>query len=494
MQRTAALVLMIAGVSACTALAAEEKTAPTPIRALLITGHNNHNWQFTSRVHQDALQGSGRFVVTITEEPSVTLADAAKLAQYDLFVLDYNDFGATKRWGDAADKNFAEAVGKGKGVLAIHSANNAFVGWKEYEQMLGLMWRDGAAHGKFHNFDVLWTDTQHPITKSMAPLKGQPDELYHGLSNPQSTKFTLLAQAMSEKETGGTGKNEPMAIVSTFGTGRIFSTSLGHVWPGEQSTKHSVLNAGFQSLICRAGEWAATGAVTLPTEWTDTRAHNTLTAEQTAAGWTLLFDGVKSTLRGFKKTGWPSEGWAIEGSGPSGIIRHIAGKGGGDLATPGQYSNFEFSVDWLVSAGANSGIIYLADEAHNAPWETGFEMQILDNEKHADGKQPNRSAGSLYDLLPATADVVRPAGFWNTAVVRVTEGDGKGGKRIEHFLNGVRVVDVQVGNAEYKSAYAKSKWTGMKHFATKSSGHITIQDHGDDVKFRNIMVREVKGR
>ena len=504
MQRTAAFVLMIAGMSACTALAAGEdattqaskntlkEAAPTPLRALLITGHNNHNWQFTSRVHQEAMEGSGRFIVTITEEPSATLVDAAKLAQYDLFVLDYNDFGAAKRWGDAAEKNFADEVSKGKGVLAIHSANNAFVGWKDYESMLGLMWRDGAAHGKFHNFDVMWTDAEHPITKLMGPLKGQPDELYHGLTNPQNTKYTLLAQAMSAKETGGTGKNEPMALVNTFGKGRIFATSLGHVWNGEQGTKQSVLNPGFQSLICRAGEWAATGAVTLPTEWTDTRAHNTLSGEQQAAGWRLLFDGSKSTMRGFKKTGWPSEGWAIEGSGATGIIRHVAGKGGGDIATAEEYSNFEFSVDWMVSAGANSGIIYLADEGYNYPWETGFEMQILDNEKHQDGKNPKTSAGGLYDLLGPSADVVRPAGYWNTAVVRVTEGDGKAGKRIEHYLNGVKVVDVVVGGDEYKAAYVKSKWTGMKNFATKTKGHITLQDHGDDVKFRNIMVREVK--
>ena len=508
MQRTAALVVMIAGMSACSALAASKdadkeasedgsanalkEVAVTPIRALLLTGLNNHNWQFTSRVHKDALEGSGRFAVTISEDPAVTLADATKLAQYDLFVLDYNDFGATKRWGDAAEKNFADAVSKGKGVLAIHSANNAFVGWKEYESMLGLLWRDGAGHGKFHNFDVTMTDAEHPITKSLAALKGHPDELYHGLSNPQNTKYTLLAQAMSDKETGGTGKNEPMALVSTFGNGRVFATPLGHVWNGDQGSKRSVLNPGLQALICRGGEWAATGAVTLPAEWTDTRAHNTLSSEQKAAGWRLLFDGSKSTMRGFKKTEWPSEGWAIEGSGATGIIRHVAGKGGGDIATPEEYSNFEFSVDWMVSAGANSGIIYLADEAHNFPWETGYEMQILDNEKHQDGKSPKTSAGSLYDLIPPSADVVRPAGFWNTAVVRVTDAESKAGKRIEHFLNGVRVVDVVVGGDEYKAAYSKSKWTGMKDFATKSAGHITLQDHGDDVQFRNIMVRDVR--
>lgn len=462
--------------------------AAAPIRTLLITGHNNHNWQFTSRLHAETLEASGRFDVDITDDPAATLADAKKVAGYTLFVLDYNDYHEPKRWGDAAEKNFVAAVEKGAGVLAIHSANNAFKGWEQYEAMLGLLWRDGASHGKFHAFDVSWTDANHPVTKGLEPMKAHPDELYHGLTNPRNTKYTLLAQAMSSKESGGTGKNEPMAIGTTFGAGRVFATPLGHVWNGDQGNKRSVLNPAFMTLICRGGEWAATGAVTLPTVFDDVRKHNTLSSEQVAAGWELLFDGTKSTMRGFKKEGWPAEGWSIDAK--AGTINHIAGKGGGDLATPKAYENFEFSVDWWAAPGANSGIIYLATEDHNYPWETGFEMQILDNEKHPDGKKPQTSAGGLYDLIPAGADVVRPAGSWNTAMVRVTAG--KTGKRIEHFLNGIKVVDIEVGSEAYKAAYAKSKWTGMKNFATRNKGHITIQDHGDDVRFRNIMVREVK--
>ena len=463
------------------------------ISAVVLTGHNNHNWAFTSRLHAETLRATGRFSVEVCDDPAEMLADAAKAGQYQLFVLDYNDAHQPKRWGDKAEANFVKAVRGGAGVVSIHAANNAFDGWAEYEQMLGLLWRKGAGHGKYHTFDVNISSEPHPITQGLTTFAAQNDELYHGLSNPRRTGVVTLATALSDKANGGIGTTEPMLMTTSFGQGRIVSTTLGHVWEGDQATKQSVLSPAFRSMLARSAEWAATGAVTLPVTWSDTRKHNTLTPEQTKAGWTLLFDGKATPLRGYKKTGWPAEGWAIEGSTPAeGVIRHIAGKGGGDLATPEQYENFEFSVDWNAAAGANSGIIYLSTEDRNYPWETGLEMQILDNQGHKDGGNSKTSAGALYDLVATSADVVRPAGQWNTAIVRVTAG--KLGKRIEHFLNGVRVVDVELGSPEYVAAHAKSKWPAMKEFATRSKGHITLQDHGDDVRFRNIMVKKIEGK
>src|SRR4051812_41025231 len=114
------------------ALGAGEAAQPAaPIKTLIVTGFNNHNWEYTSRVHKETLEGCGRFSVDITDDPKTKLADVTALSQYQLIVLDYNDSQAKtpQRWGAAAEKNFVNAVRGGTGVVAIHSANNAFVGW-----------------------------------------------------------------------------------------------------------------------------------------------------------------------------------------------------------------------------------------------------------------------------------------------------------------------------------------------------------------------------
>lgn len=457
--------------------------ASEPIRTLLITGQNNHNWQYTSRVHAETLEATGRFDVDITEDPESVLKDAAQVAKYKLFVIDYNDNKNKKRMGEQAEKNFEKAVAGGSGVVAIHASNNAFPGWIEFEKMIGLMWREGASHGKFHAFDIDWVDAQHPVTQGVAAFKAQPDELYHGLSNPQNVKTSLLAQAMSSKESGGTGKNEPMAYTVNYGTGKIFVTTLGHVWANDEKSKVSVHTPGFKILVARGSEWAATGAVTIPATWSDVRKHNQLTAEEKAAGWKLLFDGEKAIgFRGFKKAAMPEKGWVIK----DGMLTHVTQGAGGDLASIEQYGDFEFSCEWRVASGGNSGVMYRCSEEYTYPWETGPEMQILDDANHRDGKSPKTRSGTLYDLVERSADVSRPAGEWNTAVARVK------GTRIVHELNGVVVVDIDTSSKEFAELYKASKWPGMPHYNTKTKGHICLQDHGDEVSFRNIKVRELK--
>lgn len=462
--------------------AALENTGQEPVRALLITGHNNHNWPYTSRVHEETLEATGRFVVDITEDPQTTLADRAGLAAYRVFILDYNDFHEARRWGEAAERNFVEAVEGGVGVVAIHSANNAFKGWTEYERMLGLMWREGTGHGEFHRFDVEIVDKDHPITRGMAGMKDHPDELYHRLANPQGARPRMLMRAMSA-EKGGSGQVEPMAFTLEYGKGRVFATPLGHVWANQASTKASVLDPQFRALVARGAEWAATGEVTLPATWSDTRMHNRLTPEEQAAGWTLLFDGsemsAENNFRGFRQDEFPVKGWVVR----DGAIVIEAGGGAGDLITRGQYADFEFACEWKVGPKGNSGIIYRCTEDHGNTWETGPEMQILDDAGHRDGAAPDTRAGALYDLFPCTADVVRPAGEWNSARIVAR------GTRVEHWLNGVKVVDVDMASEAYKSAHAQSKWPGMPDFGKREKGHIALQDHGDEVWFRNLRVR-----
>ncbi len=455
-----------------------------PIHALLITGHNNHNWQYTSRVHKETLEGTGRFVVDITDDPATTLASADLLKQYQVFVLDYNDSQAPKRWGDAAEKNFAAAVQGGVGICAIHAADNAFNGWKEYEQMLGLMWREGTGHGAYHEFNVAIVDKDHPITKGLSDFKMHPDELYHKLVNSQKTTPHLLMQAMDDGQ-GGSNQIEPMAFTLEFGKGRIFATPLGHVWTNDQKSKKSVLDGQFKVLVCRGAEWAATGAVTLGANWSDVRTHNTLSGDDMMMGWKLLFDGTKQSVdanwRGYKGEKFPEKGWSVQ----DGALVHAKGGEGGDVLTKMQYGDFEFECQWKVAKGGNSGIMYHVTEDHDQPYETGPEMQILDDEAHSTSAKKNM-AGSFYDMFPCMADTCRPAGEWNTSRILVK------GPKVQFFLNGVKVVDVDCTSEEYKKALGESKWKTEADFNTRAKGFIDLQNHGDEVWFRDLKVREVK--
>ncbi len=458
-------------------------SAQQPIPTLLITGHNNHNWQYTSRLHADTLEATGRFAVTITDDPAATLADADKLAGYRLFVLDYNDIHEPRRWGEQAEANFVKAVSGGTGVVAVHAADNAFAGWADYERMLGLMWREGTGHGSVREFKVEWVSKDHPIAKGMSDFATR-DELYHRLANPQNSRYSLLARAMSSTESGGTGEHEPMAVTLGFGEGRVFATPLGHVWTGVEDTKPSITTSGFKTLLCRGAEWAATGNVSLPTEWKDVRTHNTLSEEERAAGWRLLFDGTSTSgWRGYKKLALPeNSGWSVEG----GELTYRPGKTGGDIMTDAQLADFELSLEFKVAEGGNSGIIYRVTEDHDYPWQTGPEFQILDDLRHADKARDKTRTGSFYDVVGRSVDTSRPAGEWNHARIVCR------GRTVEHWLNGFKIVELDLDSEAYKAAHAKSKWTGMPDFATRAKGHIALQDHGDVVSFRNIKVRELK--
>jgi hypothetical protein len=276
-----------------------------------------------------------------------------------------------------------------------------------------------------------------------------------------------------------------MAMTLSFGKGRVFHTPLGHVWKGSDNQKASIHDPQFKVLLARGAEWAATGAVTLGTEIRDVREHNVLTPDETQAGWKLLFDGKSAaSWRGFKKEALPDKGWIVR---DGMLVRDpAAGDGVGDMVTRDEFGDFEFACEWRVNKGGNSGIMYRCDEKHTYPWETGPEMQILDDSGHADGKKDKTRAGTLYDLFPCGYDVCRPAGEWNHARVVCR------GTRIEHWLNGFKVVDVDTASETYKAARAASKWVKYPDHNTLPKGRIALQDHGDEVGFRNLKVRELK--
>jgi cytochrome c len=167
----------------------------------------------------------------------------------------------------------------------------------------------------------------------------------------------------------------------------------------------------------------------------------------------------------------------------------LFGGGSGDLIYYRErFSNFELSLEWKISENGNSGIFYLvADEAEKTPWLTGIEMQVLHNEGHPDGKIQTHRAGDLYDLIAADPETVRPPGEWNEVLIRIQDN------RIEHWLNGVKVVEVTRGSAQWNELVAASKFADMPRFGRADTGYIVLQDHGDPVWYRNIRARELPG-
>ncbi len=223
---------------------------------------------------------------------------------------------------------------------------------------------------------------------------------------------------------------------------------------------------------------------------------NTLTQAEIDDGWMLLFDGESTDgWHGFQKETFPNA-WEISEDGSL----HIQGSGrgelgnteGGDIVYDQVFSDFHFKVEWKVAEAANAGIFYRGSEdpQYDYIWKSAPEMQVLDNINHPDanmGKNGNRQAGSLYDLIPASPQNAKPHGEWNSAEVIAR------GMTVQHIQNGEVVVEYTIGSDELNALIADSKWPGINEnwgdLATE--GIIGLQDHGDDVWFRNIKIKEL---
>ena len=208
-------------------------------------------------------------------------------------------------------------------------------------------------------------------------------------------------------------------------------------------------------------------------------ADNELTAEEKAAGWTLLFDGkdASANFRGYKKDKLP-DGWVVQ----DGAL--ALKKGGGDIITKEQYESFELSVDWKISEGGNSGIMFTVQETKGPSYETGPEAQVQDNVK---GHDPQK-AGWMYALYPAKVDTTKPTGEWNRFVLKCQKTPA-GTFKCEHTMNGTKYVEYEIGSDDWKAKVAKSKFGKMEGFAKSDKGHICLQDHGNEVAFKNIKIR-----
>ncbi len=221
---------------------------------------------------------------------------------------------------------------------------------------------------------------------------------------------------------------------------------------------------------------------------------------QAQGQWTVLFDGESfAGWTGLGQDPVPSGHWIVE----DGTIRKVASGAvptapdgqplvGGDLMTQKTYRNFELVFEWKVAPGANSGIKYNVSEAMSTASPPvnaalGFEYQILDDDLHPDALNgPNRTAGALYDLVPpGPGKELRPVGSFNEGRIVFNGGHG------EHWLNGVKVLEFDLGTPAFDSVFAQSKYLPIRGFGDKRAGHIVLQDHGDDVWFRNIKIREI---
>lgn len=197
--------------------------------------------------------------------------------------------------------------------------------------------------------------------------------------------------------------------------------------------------------------------------------------------WTVLFDGEKTYgLRGYKQPDFPWDSWAIE----NGTLKTIPPRGI-DLVTDEVYKNFELELEWKVPPAGNSGIFYFATEETHDIWQSAPEMQVVDNIAHTDGKRSTTSAGSLYDLIAPSKNVVKPVGEFNQARIIVKDN------HVEHWLNGTKIVEYEYRGAALQKLIAESKFKSMPHFAKANEGHIGLQHHDEEVWYRNIRIRKL---
>ena len=203
-------------------------------------------------------------------------------------------------------------------------------------------------------------------------------------------------------------------------------------------------------------------------------------------GYVALFDGNGlGKWRGYKRQDVPA---AWQARGDTLVFVPVANKADrGDLLSRDQYGDFELEYEWRVVPGANSGVMWRVSEDQDFPWQSGAEQQVLDDERHVDGKIPTHRAGALYDLVVPPAGVARAVGEFNQARIVAR------GPRVQLFLNGRQTADVDFASDSGRALVARSKFKDLPRFAKNASGHIVLQDHADTVYFRNVRVRALGG-
>ena len=208
--------------------------------------------------------------------------------------------------------------------------------------------------------------------------------------------------------------------------------------------------------------------------------------ENDGSEWIILFDGTSlDNWRGYLKDGMPKE-WTIE---EGSMAFKPSEEGGKSIITKQKFTNFVLSLEWKISAGGNSGIFWgiFEDENFGKPYQTGPEIQVLDNDRHPDAKANPKfhQAGALYDLVQPMYDVCKPAGEWNLCILEVNYKRNKGSVR----LNGTQIVTFPLYGSQWDAMVENSKFKGWEGFGEYHTGHIGLQDHGDKVWYRNIKIK-----
>jgi type 1 glutamine amidotransferase len=506
-----------------------------PIKALIVTGQNNHNWQVSHVALQKILVNSGRFSVDLAVSPAEggnMKAFKPDFKAYQVVVLDYNG----DDWNAETRKNFIEYVQSGGGVVFYHAANNAFTNWKEFNEIAGLggwgnrdekagpyvYWQDGklvtdnsagvgGSHGAAHEYVLTARDTLNPVMKGLPEKwKHATDELYDRLRGPGN--ITALYTAFSEKSTGGSGREEPLIFTVNYGSARIFHTALGHA--GKSLEDNTAMQCtGFQTTFLRGCEWAATGKVTqkipddFPTAdrvslrtnymyypkpmamqpqmsefWLPQPA--VVTAGEPSANAFIsapsdaivLFDG--KDLSEWQQPNGSEPAWTVE----NGAITVDKG----DLMTKREFRDFQLHIEWaspekVVSRSqgrGNSGVFL----------QGIYEIQILDNYENETYR--NGGAGSIYKQSAPLVMPIRKPGEWNsydvvfTAPTFTKTGEYRTPPTVTVFFNGVLVQN-------HTTILGTTEYIGFPKIVQKEQGPILLQNHGNPVKFRNIWIREL---
>ncbi len=233
----------------------------------------------------------------------------------------------------------------------------------------------------------------------------------------------------------------------------------------------------------------ATTLIACNTKQSNNITPNTLTDQEKKDGWQLLFDGT--SLNGWHKYGGAAVGsaWKINDNSISldtTVKENWQVKDGGDIVTENEYENFHLQLDWKIAKNGNSGIIFYVNEdtaKYKYAWNTGPEMQVLDNDGHPDGKIIKHRAGDLYDLITVSKETVKPVGEWNHAEIKSQNG------KLDLYLNNENVVSTSLWDTAWVGKIARSKFAAYPGFGTYKKGKIMLQDHGNTMWFRNIKIK-----
>ncbi len=465
------------------------------LSAVIIDGVNNHDWEAGTAAIRTILEGTGRFAVAVSTYPRLP-----DFSRYDVVINNFNG-GHTRagtRWPADAERALEAYVRNGGGLVVFHAANNAFLEWPEYNQMIGLGWREPAfgsgiaigpggsiqripqgqglapGHGPRHDFDIFVLDQHHPITCGLPLFWSHPSEqLTHGQHGP-AEGLTILTYAFSEISRQG----EPMDWLRQYGKGRVYTTMLGHTWSNELNPNLDDLN--FQALLARGVEWAATGTVTLAPDlgWKPLFNGKNLDGwEVRGAGvWSVMDNGVLLGQRAHPNTTAPFiTPWPIDAKQYAAWLYRQSW-----LYTTREFTDFDLHIEYWIPPGGNSGVsIRDRSRAHAAvgepdserpdlasfpkttPAHIGYEIQIIDDDRE------KFQSGSVYTFVQAKTSLQR-ASSWNSIEIESRNG------AIRVRINGALA-------AAYAGDPARSK-----------SGPIGLQLHDQftSAMFRNIRIRE----